>query len=70
MLSAGLQRQTRFGNSLMLAFSQAGVAVGAGISWKLGPTTHGINCWGSLSVVNWEWEGRNNGDQYSLSFYV
>lgn len=32
MLSAGLQRKTGFGNSLGLAFFQAGVAVEAGTS--------------------------------------
>lgn len=50
-------------------FLQAGVAVETEASWKLGPTTHGIYCWCSVSLVNWECEGRNKGDRYSLSIF-
>lgn len=62
--------KTRFGNSLVLAFLQAGVTIEEGASWKLGPTTHSIYCCCSMSLVSWECEGRNKGYWYSLGFYV
>lgn len=69
-LSAGLQAKIRFGNSLVLAFLQAGVTVEAVASWNWVLTTEGVYCWCSMSLANWKCKGRNKGDQCSLGFYV
>lgn len=53
-----------------LDFLHARVTVKAGTSWKLGYTSLSIYCCCSVSLMNWECEGRSKGNWWSLGFYV
>lgn len=53
-----------------LDFLHSRVTIKAGTSWKLGYTTHSIYCCCSVSLMNWECEGRSKGNRWSLGFYV
>lgn len=53
-----------------LDFLHARVTVKAGTSWKLGYTSLSIYCCCSVSLMNWECEGRSKGNRWILGFYV